>query len=202
LLTATVQQYPNLFGWVQTGGKWSIALHVLAYLLAYDFCYYWYHRVQHRLHIGWRIHRLHHSDKALNVTTAARHHWLEEPLKVFAVSVPLAFIFDLPPLMVGWFAFAFGAWGFFIHSNLRVGFGPLQYLLVSPQSHRVHHSDQPQHLDKNFAAIFPIWDLIFGTFYRVTRDEYPTTGLNDHADYHSVASAVLSPVVEPKASEA
>jgi sterol desaturase/sphingolipid hydroxylase (fatty acid hydroxylase superfamily) len=56
--------------------------------------------------------------------------------------------------------------------------GPLKYILVTPQSHRIHHSDRPEHRDKNFANLFSIWDFIFGTQVR-DFDIYPETGIED-----------------------
>jgi len=69
-------------------GVWGSFLQVMAYFLVYDFFYYWWHRAQHELLWLWPQHELHHSDTALNVTTSLRHHWLEDPLRVFAMAAP------------------------------------------------------------------------------------------------------------------
>jgi len=66
----------------------------------------------------------------------------------------------------------------FYHGNIRTNLGPLRYLLVTPQSHRVHHSVEARHFDTNFGAILSIWDRLFRTRYRGDH-EYPRTGIAD-----------------------
>jgi len=58
-----------------------------------------------------------------------------------------------------------------------MSFGLLWWMLSSPQYHRIHHSLEPQHINKNFAVWFPVWDILVGTAYRPRRGEYPATGL-------------------------
>ena len=65
-------------------------------------------------------------------------------------------------------------WDYFVHSNIRVPYGPLKYLLVSPQYHRLHHSSLPEHSDKNFGDHLVIWDLLFGTASFDYEREHPT----------------------------
>ena len=65
-----------------------------------------------------------------------------------------------------------GLHGHFIHSNIKTNLGPLRYVIISPQAHRVHHSIEEKHYDKNFGVTFSIWDQLFNTFYR-KYDEYP-----------------------------
>ena len=85
---------------------------------------------------------------------------------------------DTPfPVYVGWDALTM--WYARInHSNIRTNFGLLRYILVTPQSHRIHHSIEKKHQDKNFAVTFSIWDFIFGTQH-LEFDEYPDTGVED-----------------------
>ena len=79
----------------------------------------------------------------------------------------------------------------FYHANVRLNLGPLRYILVTPQSHRVHHSREPEHRDKNFGFIFCIWDRIFGT--QVTDAEvYPETGIEDVNFPHETKGGVCS----------
>jgi sterol desaturase/sphingolipid hydroxylase (fatty acid hydroxylase superfamily) len=78
------------------------------------------------------------------------------------------------------------------HMNLRVGFGRF-VLLNSPQYHRIHHSSQPSHRDKNFAALFPIFDVMGGTHYLPAADEYPATGLDDGDCPASLTEAIAWP---------
>jgi sterol desaturase/sphingolipid hydroxylase (fatty acid hydroxylase superfamily) len=150
---------------------------VLAFFLVYDFFYYWWHRAQHEFGWLWPQHELHHSDTALNVTTSLRHHWLEDPLRVFTLLLPFGFLFQFKPATVPWIATVAGLWPFFIHVNVRLRLGWLTPVLAGPQYHRIHHSLRPEHMNHNYAAFFPIWDIVFGTAYLPRRDEFPATGV-------------------------
>jgi len=83
--------------------------------------------------------------------------------------------------------------GYFVHLNSRIRFGWMNYLFACPQSHRVHHSKEPQHIDKNFAVTFALWDVIFGTFYYPAADEWPSTGLVSGRKVSSIPEAVVMP---------
>ena len=81
------------------------------------------------------------------------------------------------PAFMGWTVFT-KTYEVFTHSNIRTNLGFLKYVLVTPQSHRVHHSSRPEHQDKNFGTMFSIWDFIFGT-QCLDFDVYPETGVRD-----------------------
>ena len=174
------------------GLGWQL-LQGLLYFLTFDFFYYWLHRAQHRFSLLWAQHKLHHSEVAVNVTTGQRHHFLEEPLRVFLLFLPLGIIFDVPPPNIAWLWSALLLWGYVIHLNLRVEFGPLTPVFAGPQLHRLHHSKLPQHTDVNFAAFFPLWDIVFGTYVRPLRKEWPATGTHDDADMNRFGVALFSP---------
>jgi sterol desaturase/sphingolipid hydroxylase (fatty acid hydroxylase superfamily) len=148
----------------------------LLHVAVIDFLYYWTHRAQHRFALLWRLHELHHSDPSFNVTTTLRVHWLEELMKLVTVLLPAALLVDAPagvPTLLVW---AGAMWLFFIHANARIGFGPLDRVLVSPAVHRVHHSTEPAHHDRNFAAYFSFWDVLFGTYHAPPRGRWPAVG--------------------------
>jgi len=168
-------------------------LQALAFFFIMDFFYYWLHRSQHTFSTLWAQHKIHHSDVSLNVTTGNRHHWLEEPIRVFALWLPIGILFQQKPVTIAWLWSMFLLWGYFIHMNLRLPLGPLTPILCGPQLHRVHHSNLPEHRDKNFAAFFPIFDVIFGTYYKPERETYPTTGLSDGEDLNGLVRASLAP---------
>ncbi len=152
-------------------------LHVMTFMLVFDFFYYWFHRWQHVFPAFWAQHQLHHSEKALNVTTGNRHHWLENTFRIFIILIPMSILFNFKHETTGIIWTTIMLWGYFIHLNIKFYFGWLAPIIGGPQVHRIHHSDQKQHLDKNFAAFFPFYDVLFGTFYNPKKDEYPTTGL-------------------------
>jgi sterol desaturase/sphingolipid hydroxylase (fatty acid hydroxylase superfamily) len=161
-------------------------------LIVTDFFYYWLHRSQHTFEWLWHQHAVHHSDEAVNVSTSARHHWLEFVFQALAVSVPMSILFKLSPVSM-WAVSSFvGAYGWFNHMNVRLGFGPVSWLACSPQLHRIHHSSLPHHHDRNFAAYFPVWDVLFGTYYHPANNEYPPTGV-EGLQIKTVAEANLYP---------
>jgi len=159
-----------------------------------DFFFYWFHRLQHANAILWQEHAVHHSDPALNVTTTQRAHFLEFFLTPIAVGVPMTLLFDLPPANYVIITLIPAAWAYFVHMNIRLGFGRLWWLVTSPQFHRIHHSIEPAHRDKNFVLFFPLLDVVFGTAYVPRRGEYPPTGV-EGVEVATVASAFAFPFV-------
>jgi sterol desaturase/sphingolipid hydroxylase (fatty acid hydroxylase superfamily) len=172
---------------------WGQVFQALAFFLVFDFFYYWFHRGQHTIGLLWRQHRLHHSEKSLNVTSTLRHHWLEEPLRAFLMLLPMGILFQINPSQLTWLWSTLMLWGYFIHMNVRLQLGPLTPVIAGPQLHRLHHSFAPEHQDKNYAAFFPIWDILFGTYVAPKRNEFPVTGLADGADLNGLWRASVSP---------
>lgn len=150
----------------------------LLVLFLYDFFTYWLHRIEHYVPFLWQFHKLHHDDMHLNASTTNRHHPVEALLRVPLVLLPLVVLFDLP-----FAALSNGvSLGILLpaisHMNLRLELGRLTPLVVGPQLHRLHHSRIAEHHNKNFANIFPFWDLVFGTYLAPTPGEFPPTGLD------------------------
>jgi sterol desaturase/sphingolipid hydroxylase (fatty acid hydroxylase superfamily)/ubiquinone/menaquinone biosynthesis C-methylase UbiE len=174
---------------------------VYAFLLAFvpffvfDFFYYWFHRCQHEWSWLWQEHRLHHTERALNVTTNFRHHWLEEFLRAFFIFLPMNWIVSITPTSSLVAAVVIRQWSSFFHANIRVGLGPLKGVVVGPQYHRIHHSIEPEHIGKNYAAFFPIWDRSFGTYCKPKRGEWPATGLPGATGVSGFGEIVSSPFV-------
>lgn len=150
----------------------------LLFLLVFDFFYYWFHRLQHTRLLWWQ-HRVHHADEALSATTTFRHHWSESSLRALLLWLPMNLLIHIPPMTLGAVVALVTGWGFFIHANLRLGLGPLTPVVAGPMYHRIHHSSAVEHRDRNFAAYFPLWDLLFGTYVRPTTGAAPETGLGD-----------------------
>ena len=168
-----------------------------------DFFFYWYHRALHRSRILWQHHKMHHLDPEFDALTGPRQNWLEAFFTVFFISVPIAILFKLDrldPLELGFLNGSIvgllNSIVFINHSNLRLQFGKASVLFVSSQTHRIHHSYQPQHIDRNFAAFFPIWDILFGTYYHPARDEFPLTGVTGEKEIESFWESQLFPLRE------
>ncbi|HEY4203070.1 MAG TPA: sterol desaturase family protein [Devosiaceae bacterium] len=153
----------------------------LAYFVLYDFAAYWVHRAQHRFGWWWALHSLHHSQRRVTAWTDDRNHILDDLLVNLVLSVFAQFVGVQPDdfvliLIVGRLVESFS------HIGLDVGFGWLgSRLLVAPRFHRLHHAladaRDPHIHDHNFAPVFPVWDVLFGT----ARFDAPTrpTGVDD-----------------------
>lgn len=177
----------------KTGGIARDLAATLLSLLIFDFFYYWWHRSEHKYPWLWAVHKLHHLDPGINVSTNLRHHWLEDVGRIPMITIPMAILFDLSPRAGGAIGFAFSAWTFFIHANLKLCLGRLSWLVEGPQVHRIHHSKLPQHYDRNFAAFFPIWDVVFGTYHHPRRGEFPPTGVMDEPQVTTLREAAWLP---------
>jgi sterol desaturase/sphingolipid hydroxylase (fatty acid hydroxylase superfamily) len=186
----TMSLYPRLIS--SNGVLFSIAI-FMCYFLLIDFIFYWYHRAQHSFPVFWAIHILHHSDSELNVTSSMRTFWLEKPLQFLVISFPVEYILGIDGLALTLLMF-FSTFGlFFTHSNLKIRLGPLTPILTGPQLHRIHHSQEDQHQNKNFSQFFPIFDIIFGTYYKPAHNEFPKTGTLEMRSEIPVKEAVVEP---------
>lgn len=165
-----------------------LALLVSTFVL--DFFYYWFHRTMH-LRAFWPMHELHHSDENMNALTAQRGHIFETLVSPLFLTFPMAILFKLPPLDIAILSLIPQAYHFLSHANIRLNYGPLWWLVISPDYHRIHHSIEPRHRDRNFANWFPIWDIAFGTFWRPdgTRPETGVAGV----EVSTLADAYLLP---------
>ncbi|MEO0409681.1 MAG: sterol desaturase family protein [Cyanobacteria bacterium P01_A01_bin.135] len=176
-------------------GPIAYGLLALLYFAVTDFFYYWFHRWQHTTAL-WQQHKFHHSEESLNVTSTRRVHWLEDPLLVLFLGLPMGLLFEFNGLALGILAFIQILWLQFIHMNLRLNLGWLSPVVTGPQYHRIHHSFQGEHIDKNFSAFFPLWDIVFGTYHRPRRGEFPATGLGTGETHNDLWEAMVLPFRE------
>lgn len=183
-------RFPAPRNWIET------FFGVILYFLIVDFFYYWFHRCQHTNSFLWEQHKFHHSEVSLNVTSSRRVHWLEEPLVLLFIVLPMTLLFNIQPIQAGLLAFIEILWLQFIHMNLRLGAGKLSPIIASPQYHRIHHSYQQEHIDKNYAVFFPIWDIIFGSYYHPQKGEFPPTGLTTGETHNHLWEAAILPFKE------
>ena len=160
---------------VQAWSTWPAWLRVSAAFLLFDFLQWFHHWVRHKVRPFWEFHVIHHSQREMNLFTDVRVHGVEYFIAQTITIVPLlAFQLSANAIM-GLSAFTLWYTRLY-HANIRSNFGPLRYLLVTPQSHRIHHSIEPRHRDRNFSVILTVWDRLFGTLYP-SYDEYPPTGV-------------------------
>ncbi|ERT19725.1 membrane protein, partial [Pseudomonas putida SJ3] len=134
---------------------------LLAFVL-YDFCYYWLHRLGHERNVLWAAHSVHHQSEEYNLTTALR-----QTSSGFIFSwvfyLPMALL-GVPPLVFITVASLNLLYQFWVHTRHIPKLGWLEWVLITPSNHRVHHAQNPVYLDRNYGGVFILWDRLFGTF--------------------------------------
>ncbi len=135
----------------------------LLLLLAQDFCYYFLHRCSHRIRWMWAAHSVHHSSENMNFSTAFRQSLMYPLADMWLFWLPLVFIGFNPVLVVLVVLFNL-ALQFFVHTQAIKTLGPIEWLFNTPSHHRVHHGQNVQYIDKNYAGVLIIWDRLFGSF--------------------------------------
>ncbi len=172
---------------------WPLFFGAFAYVLTLDFMEYVFHRAQHRFSPMWAMHSFHHSDAMLSATTTERHYWAEHAIKMCTVYLFTGLLFKANPTVLSIY-FLVSFYNVFLHMNIRIGFGKWTILINSPQYHRIHHSALPEHYDCNFAALFPLFDVMFGTYRQPRPAEFPPTGIENGDLPSSLADVALWPI--------
>lgn len=172
---------------------WSIyVVQPILGIILYDFFDYWMHRAQHKW--LWRQHSIHHAIEELSGINSY-FHWTEPFLRTAFITLPAAYIVgidDAPRLFV--IELLVRIQGNYLHSPTRLHLGPIvRRLLADNRFHRIHHSTDPRHFDKNFGAGTSIWDQLFGTAYFPATHEWPDAGMVDHAEVASISDYLWRP---------
>jgi len=153
----------------------------VVYLVVLDLADYWRHRLQHRFEWWWSLHALHHSQRQMSFWTDNRNHLLDDLIGSLWFA-GIALVIGVPPGQFLLIVIATRMIESFSHANVRIWFGALgERLLVSPRFHRRHHAIGFGHEGAargcNFAVLFPVWDVIFGTADFVK--SFDATGIRD-----------------------
>ena len=140
----------------------SLWIQIILTLIVIDFVYYWFHRTSHRVRFFWGIHMNHHSSEEMNFLVSLRQAWFNPLFR-------LPFFFILPligfdPLLTFVVGAASTLWAVIQHTQTIGKLGPLEWFMVTPSAHRVHHGVNVEYLNKNFGNLFIVWDRIFGTY--------------------------------------
>lgn len=143
-------------------------------LVLSDFLAYWEHRFEHRFY--WRVHRVHHSPADVHAANNYGHPLFLIPTLIF-ITLPLSFLNFSSAFVPTAVTLLTGVLNALSHSPVDFHFGPLRRLLIDNRFHRIHHSLEPRHFDKNFGVLFSIWDQLFGTAYFPRPDEWPKVGV-------------------------
>ena len=153
----------------------SIWVYLIAFICV-DFSSYWNHRLNHKINFFWNQHIIHHSSEEFNLACALRQS-ISNLLGYTAIFlIPAAFL-GIPQEVINVLAplHLFGQFWYHTQHIGKLGF--LEYIFVTPSQHRVHHAINPIYIDKNLAAIFCVWDRIFGTFQEELEEEPPVFGV-------------------------
>ena len=138
--------------------------------IAYDFCYYWFHRISHERQIFWAAHVAHHQSEDYNLSTALRQTgtgalitWVFF-MPLFWIGVPSTVIVSVASLNL--------IYQFWVHSEHIPKLGWVEVFFVTASNHRVHHAQNDEYMDKNYGGVFILWDRLFGT-YKEEENEIP-----------------------------
>ena len=212
VLTATeVRAGLAASGITPVGVPWntiSMCLFLLCSLLVRDFASFYIHLLQHRVPLLWEFHKVHHAPESLNPITTHRLHPLELVINLTVEGLLLG-------ILAGTYAWLTisdpaqlitSAVGIYViisiitfaplrHSHIDLRLGRLERIFISPAHHRLHHSVDPHHWDKNFGAIFPLWDWLWNTLLQPPRTNTYRLGLPDGKgkDYVTVWKSYVTP---------
>ncbi len=135
-------------------------------LVILDFAIYWQHRLFHVVPVLWRLHRVHHSDRVFDVTTAVRFHPIEILLSLF-IKATLVIFLGIPAVAIIIFEIILNGVAMFNHGNISLPSkldAIIRKIVVTPDMHRVHHSDIPKETNSNYGFNLSIWDKVFGSY--------------------------------------
>lgn len=170
-----IARYSGPFSWTSLGAS---VLYMLVSVAVIDFIGFYMHYLQHKLPILWQFHKVHHSAEVMHPISNFREHPVDNfayvlltgagygvvggiAVRVFGYLPTVPTLLGVPLLM-----FAFNLLAYNLrHSHIWLRWpGRWAMVFASPAHHHVHHSCHPDHLDKNFAFIFPVWDILFKTY--------------------------------------
>jgi sterol desaturase/sphingolipid hydroxylase (fatty acid hydroxylase superfamily) len=187
----------------------TIIYYTIALTLFSDLLSYTTHFLFHKIPILWEFHKIHHSATVLNPITQYRLH----PVELIFNNLKFVFVYGLLTgvfeylsvgivskylfMGVNVLGFVFLLWGSNLrHSHVKLTyFNFLEYIFISPFQHQIHHSDKPDHYDKNFGSKLALWDWLFGTLLRSKKVNKITFGLGveENKRYHSFLDNMLQP---------
>lgn len=147
-------------------------LQIVEVVVLADSGVYFAHRAFHAVPWLWRFHAIHHSTEELDWLSTWRVHPLDQIVTRGLALLPV-FALGFSDFAIGAYVMLYGWQSVLNHSNLRINFGPLRWLLASPEFHHWHHSQDSEARDKNFAATLPLLDIVFGTLH-MPRDQTPS----------------------------
>ena len=154
----------------------TIVVYFIAFMVI-DLYGYWTHRISHKVNLFWNEHVIHHSSEEFNLACALRQP-VSTIVRFFTILLIPAAIFGVPTEVIATVLPLHLFMQFWYHTRHINKMGILEYILVTPSHHRVHHAINEEYLDKNLSQIFIFWDFIFGTFQKELDDVPPVYGIS------------------------
>lgn len=199
----TMRPAMTLFAWAASADVQRVVaaqpfvVQFAAILFLTDLVQYWIHRAFHRVPLLWRFHRIHHSADVMDWLAGSRLHLVDVAVTRGLTYVPIYVLGFAEAPLYAYVAFV-SIQATFIHANVRFRFGPLRWVLATPQFHHWHHGAEREAVDRNFAVHLPLLDLAFGTCH-LPKDRWPSSyGL---ADGTGVPSGYVRQLVDPFTSK-
>jgi sterol desaturase/sphingolipid hydroxylase (fatty acid hydroxylase superfamily) len=167
-----------------------------------DLVQYSVHRSFHRFGVLWKFHAIHHSAQVMDWLASSRMHFVEIVLLRGCTVIPMYVLGFSEPALYAYLVFVYFL-SALVHSNLRVGFGPLDRFLVTPRYHHWHHGIEREAIDVNFAVHFPVLDWVFGTYYLPADGRWPGGyGIGGHPIPKGFLKQFLHPFVRSREADA
>jgi sterol desaturase/sphingolipid hydroxylase (fatty acid hydroxylase superfamily) len=165
----------------------------LLILQPFEFFYYWFHRLQHTSRFLWAFHAEHHSLEEMSALNCY-HHISEDLFRFPFITIPTSLLFHFQQGYVPWIIVTvLGLQSIYEHSSTTLNIGWLRYVYPDNRYHRIHHSREPEHFNKNFGSASAVWDFMFGTLYRPKPGEWPQTGVEGSPEAHNVSTYFSRP---------
>ncbi|WEN16434.1 sterol desaturase family protein [Rhodanobacter sp. AS-Z3] len=167
----------HMFGWLVSSNFQQGVQHIpflpqlLLCVLVADLAQYWTHRAYHEIPFLWRFHSVHHSVKTMDWLAGSRQHMLELIFTRVCVLAPL-YILGFSEAAMNGYILIVGFQAVFNHANVHLPWGPLKYVLVTPDFHHWHHASDDEAIDKNYAAHYAFLDYLFGTAVK-SKNQFP-----------------------------
>jgi sterol desaturase/sphingolipid hydroxylase (fatty acid hydroxylase superfamily) len=172
--------------------RWPLPLQCVLALVIADFVSYWSHRLRHHARF-FPLHAVHHSAEMLDWLAAARLHPLDDLFDNVVVTLPVLVLGFDPRIFLALGPFLL-LHTLYLHSSVRLSLGPLRYVLASPDFHRWHHSVDLAAQNANYAGVFSIWDVMFGTFRMPEHERATRFGLDTGKLPESLGAQLVIPV--------
>ena len=181
--------------------KLNFGLQVALVFFIADLGRYWQHRLLHSIPLFWRFHSLHHSGNHLNVLKTSRSHIGERIFQQVFMYSGLALL-GAPAEAIYWYIIPNTFLGLFAHSNIGMDLGIIEYVIMGPGSHRIHHSEDAHEGNSNFGSAIVLWDILFGTYINPSSRPSPIRmGIKDDRTPKGFIAQVAEPFQRQHAPE-